>query len=374
MARTLLLIALLLALGALQLNGQARGFGLEAEGDFGRILKHSRKIAFDIPRHTYGFGLNFSWQTYGKKEWHQHHGYPLVGLSLQYFELGDPKVLGQAVAAFPFITLKVVDRPKWMLHFRVGSGLAWVTRPYDRLDNPLNNGIGSRLNNATTFRLVAGLPLSANWTIFAGGSFSHFSNGAAQMPNLGINVPAWSASIRYTPEPVGEGGTVRWDASKRPPGRFGVQAYYSMAYKESGTPGAAKWPVYMGSVAGIYRISKVQNLLFGLEYEYHKSISLFSLHTFAAHSVRQARQDATRWMVFLGNEWQFGNIGLLVQAGYYVSRQSYLVPFPFYNRLGLRYYLPPVGRPATQFFASIYLKSHIITAEYISIGIGARVQ
>lgn len=374
MARFLPLIALLLALSAPRLHGQARGFGLETGGDYGRILKHSRKISFGIPRQSYGFGLNFSWQTYGKKEWHQHHGYPLLGLSLQYFELGDPQVLGQAMAAFPFITLKVVDRPKWLLQFRVGSGLAWVTRPYDRLDNPLNNGIGSRLNNATAFRLVAGVPLSPHWTIFAGGSFSHFSNGAAQMPNLGINVPALSASVSYTPNPVGGGSLEKWDASKRPPGRFGAQVYFSMAYKESGTPGAAKWPVYMGSAAGVYRISKVQNLLFGVEYEYHKSIFLFSLHTFASHTALEARQDATRWMVFLGNEWLFGNTGLLVQAGYYVSRQSYLVPFPFYNRLGLRYYLPPLGRPATQFFASIYLKSHIITAEYISIGIGARVQ
>lgn len=194
------------------------------------------------------------------------------------------------------------------------------------------------------------------------------------MPNLGINVPALSASIQYRPNPVNEGGLKKWEASKRPPGRFGAQGYFSMAYKESGTPGAAKWPVYMGSAAGIYRISKVQNLLFGLEYEYHESIFLFSRHTFASHTAREARQDATRWMVFLGNEWLFGNTGLLVQAGYYVSGQSYLVPFPLYNRLGLRYYLPPVGRPATQFFASIYLKSHIITAEYISIGIGARVQ
>ncbi len=374
MSRYFPFIAFALILSAQQLHGQAKGFGLEAGGEYGRILKHSRKIAFGIPRQSYGMGLHFSWQTYGEKEWQQHHGYPLVGLSLQYFELGDPQVLGQVVAAFPHITLKIVDRPKWVLQFRVGSGLAWVTRPYDRLHNPLNNGIGSRLNNATAFRLVAGVTLSPRWALFAGGSFSHFSNGAAQMPNLGINVPALSASIQYRPNPVNEGGLKKWEASKRPPGRFGAQGYFSMAYKESGTPGAAKWPVYMGSAAGIYRISKVQNLLFGLEYEYHESIFLFSRHTFASHTAREARQDATRWMVFLGNEWLFGNTGLLVQAGYYVSGQSYLVPFPLYNRLGLRYYLPPVGRPATQFFASIYLKSHIITAEYISIGIGARVQ
>lgn len=374
MFRPFFAIAIFLGWGWVQLLGQGPGINWETGADYGRILKHSPKIAFAIPPQSYGFGVNFSYQTYGKKEWHQHHGYPLMGLSLQYFELGDPEVLGQVVAIFPNITLKIADRPGWMVQFRVGSGLAWLNRPYDRLTNPSNTSIGSRLNNATTFRLVLGVPLGRRWSVFAGGSFSHFSNGAAQMPNLGINIPALSASLRYTPEPVDADQRVKWETTKRPAGRFGAQVYFAMAYKESGTPGAAKWPVYMGSAAGIYRISKVQNLLFGLEYEFHTSISNFSRHTFASRSASEARQDATRWMVFIGNEWMFGNTGLLIQAGYNASPKSLLVPFPVYNRLGLRYYFPPLGRPATQFFAGIYLKSHIITAEYISIGIGARVQ
>jgi hypothetical protein len=369
------MLLLLLLAGYLPAYGQNSSISWDVGLEHGRIFKHSPKIAFPIPDRSYGIGLHMLFQTNGRKEWHQHHGYPMVGASLQYFDLGDPEVLGKAIAFYPNITLKLADRRRWMLHFRLGSGLSWVTRPYDRLTNPSNNSIGSRLNNATHFRLAAGFPLSERWAAFAGFSFTHFSNGAAQMPNLGINVPAVSASIRYTASPVKKAEQAFWDASRRPPRRLGGQAYLAMAYKESNPPGAAKWPVYKASVAGIYRISKVQNLLWGAEYEFQQSIYHFSLHTFTARSHREAREDASRWMLFLGNEWNFGNVGLLVQAGYYLSRRSsVLVPFPFYNKLGLRYYLPPTGRPATQFFASIYLKSHIITAEYISIGIGARVQ
>ncbi|MBK6619584.1 MAG: hypothetical protein IPG32_01395 [Saprospirales bacterium] len=205
-----------------------------------------------------------------------------------------------------------------------------------------------------------------------GGSFTHFSNGAFQMPNLGINIPAVSASLRYTPQPVEKEGYVRWEESKRPPGRFGVQGYFSLAYKETSFPGAAKWPVYAGSLAGIYRISKVQNLLIGGEYEYYQSVFVFSRHTFSAASSEQARREATRRGVFLATEWQFGNTGLLVQLGYYVNPNNYPTPFPVYNKLGLRYYLRPIVRSGVQFYGGVYLKSHIITADYISIGIGIR--
>ncbi|MBK7409599.1 MAG: acyloxyacyl hydrolase [Saprospirales bacterium] len=356
------------------LYGQRPGFSWDFGTEHGRIFKHTPKIIFSIPGYTFGAGVNFQRQTYGKQEWEQHQGYPLMGVGLQYFNFGDPAVLGHALSIYPNLTIKLIDRPKWMIHFRVGSGLAWLNRHYDRLTNPTNNSIGSQLNNTTCFRLVAGVSLSPHWTAFAGGSFTHFSNGASQMPNLGINVPAISASLRYTPEPISKAGFLYWEETRKPPHRLGLQTYFAMAYKETSYPGAAKWPVYSGSAAGLYRISKVQNLLVGVEYEYHQSVFLFSRHTFAANTLQEARQDATRWMVFLATEWRFGNTGLLVQAGAYVSKNSALLPYPLYNKLGLRYYLPPVGRPATQFFVSIYLKSHIITADYISIGIGARIQ
>ena len=366
-----LLLGMLLILFCAPMSGQRPGFSWDLETDQGRIYKHTPKIAFAIPDHTWGMGLNFQYQTYGKDEWNQHHGYPLMGFGLQYFDFGDPQVLGHAVSFFPNITLKLVDRPRWMVHFRAGAGVAWVDRTYDRISNPDNNSIGSHLNNATCFRLVAGVRLSPRWALFAGGSFSHFSNGAAQMPNLGINVPAVLASLRYTPEPLQKEDYVRWDRTRRPPGRWGVAGYFTLAYKETSFPGAAKWPVYSGSLAGIYRISKVQNLLCGLEWEYYQSVYIFSRHTFAANSDREARLHATRWGLSLANEWQFGNTGLLIQVGYYVNK-TYLAPFPLYNRLGLRYYLPSIGRSGLQFFGGIYMKSHIITADYISIGIGAQ--
>lgn len=369
--RVLTLAFVALAIPAL---AQRPGFAWDVGTEQGRIFKHSPKIAFAIPAHTYGVGIHFQYQTNGKREWHQHHRYPLLGFSMQYFNFGNEDALGQAISFYPNITLKILERSRWMAHFRMGSGVAWLSRPYDRLENPENTAIGSHLNNTTCFRLAVGWRLAPQWTIFAGGSFTHFSNGAAQMPNLGINVPAWSGSVRYMPQPVEKAAFARWDAGKRPSGRWGGQGYYAMAYKETSFPGGAKWPVYASSAAGLYRINKVQNLLFGVEYEYHKSIYLFSRHTFASASEEEARRHATRWMIFLANEWLYGNIGLLIQAGFYVSKDSALLPFPVYNRLGLRYYLPPVGRPATQFFFGIYLKSHLITADYISIGVGARIQ
>jgi hypothetical protein len=308
-------------------------------------------------------------------------GIPLIGLWPAVFRASATRrCWGTPWPHFPNLTLK--SRRQTEMDAAIPRGLRarlGRPRPYDRLDNPQNNGIGSRMNNATCVPLwLRALPISPRWARFRRGQFHPlFQRSLRRCPTWGSTSRPWSASIRYTPQPVEEDGLIRMGGrANGRPRRFGGAGVFFAGLQGNGhvfrarPSGRSIW----APLAGIYRVSKVQNLLIGLEYEYHKSIFLFSRHTFASQSAREARQDATRWMVFLGNEWLFGNTGLLVQAGYYVSGQSYLVPFPLYNRLGLRYYLPPVGRPATQFFASIYLKSHIITAEYISIGIGARVQ
>ena len=255
----------------------------------------------------------------------------------------------------------------------LGSGISFLDRHYDILENPTNNAIGSGFNNMTQFRLNAGARLHPNWWLRAGGSFTHYSNGASEMPNLGINIPALFLGLKYVPGPLEEQDFIRAENRAKPAHRWGMQVHFDMGFKETTVPGGPKAPIYVGSVAGMYRLSKVNHLQFGVDYEYHKSIYLFSLHSFTFFDKQEARQGATRWGVFLADEFLFGNISVYLQAGYYISNASILKPWEIYNKLAIRYYLPPVGKPATRFYGSIYLKSHKIVAEYIAIGIGAEI-
>jgi hypothetical protein len=78
-------------------------------------------------------------------------------------------------------------------------------------------------------------------------------------------------------------------------------------------------------------------------------------------------------MIFIADELYFGAFSILLQVGVYWKGKSAFLNFPVYNRLGLRYHLPPIGKPKTRFFAGIYLKSHRFSAEHIALGIGASI-
>jgi hypothetical protein len=369
MMRTILFVAFLSI--ALSGRAQVQGLSWETSLDYGRILKHTPRLLYTIPDRTWGVQVNAAFQTYGRQEWQQHQGYPTMGMALQYFELGDPQVLGQAIGILPNVSLRIIQRPNWNLRFQMGSGIALLTRTYHRIDNPTNNAIGSTINNLTAFRLKGQVRIRPHWYLLGGVSFSHFSNASAQAPNLGINIPAWTIGLTYAPQPVEKESFIRHDASPRPQKRWGLHLHAGMAFREGKTPGGPKQPVYLGSLAGVYRFTKVHQLLFGIEQEFHRDNYLFGLHVYEYADRKSARRGASRTMFFVADELKYGPLSILLQAGIYISPASQGLPWFLYNKLGMRYYFPPVGKPATQFHVGVYLKSHRITAEYVALSFGA---
>lgn len=349
-----------------------KGLTWALSGHYGQILKHTPKIAFDIPEVSAGVDLNLIFQTYGRFGWHEHQNYPLIGISAQYYHLGDPEVLGSVLGIVPNLNLRLLEKKYWGLRFQTGTGLGVVTRPYNRISNPTNNAIGSGLNNITTFRLEAHVRLHPSWQLTLGGSFTHFSNAAAKMPNLGINVPAIAAGLAYTPQPLGPDDYEPSPVSKKPDRRWGAMGYGGVAFKETRIPGGPKKMVYFASLAGQYRISRTNHLSVGMAWEYHQSIYQFLLHTYTATTEEEARRGATRLMPFVSDEFLFGRFGIFVQAGFYLGGQSRLIPYPIHNKLGLRYYFPPMGPQEASLFAGIHLKSHLITAEFVGWSLGLR--
>lgn len=336
----------------------------------GKILRHSPKFSFQLPERSRGVELSARYQTTGKQPWQHWLGYPAVGLKFNYFNLGDAALLGNAFAINPFLSFHLIRSPRIQLKAGLGTGAAWLDRPYNRIHNPLNNAIGSNLNNITAFHSELLLMIHRDWRMVLGGSFNHFSNGASIKPNLGLNIPAWHLGLQYAPNPVNRQSYQQWP-NRKPSRRLGLSIQYQMAYKESTVPGGPLTPVYNGSIAGIIRLSKVNHLHIGFDWEYHRSIYDFGLHTFTFYTKEDARIGATRQGIFVSEELLFGNFGLYIQLGLYLSHNSLLKPWFLYNRLGIRYHLPPVGKPSTRFYGGIYLKSHKAAAEFVALGLGA---
>lgn len=350
---------------------KAKSWGIETEAYLGKILKHTPKILFDANNLSQGLGFNFKYQTYGKEKWSQYQRYPEMGMALVYFNFGDNDVLGQSISIMPNISINILRKEKGYINFKLGTGLAYLNRHYNLVTNSQNNGIGSRWNNITMIQFAGGYKINDTWSTQLGIGLTHYSNGATQLPNYGLNVLMGAVGVKYTPNPVKQEDYI-WDDDflNIPEKRWGYQMHLDLAYREFGAIGGPRFPIYIGSVAGTFHFNRVNRMLLGLELEYNTGVYHLVNHLSANSDKDYARNQATRLMFFVADEFLFGDIGILLQAGFYFKQKDRL-PGRVYNKLSLRYYFPPVGKPKTQFFGAIYLKTHLSVAEFIAIGMGA---
>ncbi len=348
-----------------------KGLSIESSIHFGQIIKHTPKLTFEVPSLSPGVDLNFKFQTWGKRPWQELQGYPLLGISFSYFQFGEPDLLGNAVSFVPNLTVFITKKKWFDAHFLVGTGLAFLSQKYDIVENPEYNAIGSNINNTVVFKLGMGFKVTKHFRIVTDGAFTHFSNGSASLPNFGVNIPAISLGVNYIPHPLKAEDYVLHNESKKGKKKLGLSMHLGMAFTESQIAGGPKYPFYISSLAGNFYLNKINRLHLGMAFEFDRAVYDFGRHVFAFENDDEGLKRARRLSVFVGDEFLFGQWGLLLEAGYYLSQNAYLLPLPYYTKLSTRYFLPPIGKPKTKFFLTLMLKSHLFNAEYIGLGLGA---
>jgi len=343
---------------------------LEAHLHFGTVIKHTPELLFEQPGLTTGLDLNLTWKTHGLKEWHQMQKYPKVGTGLMIFNLGNQDTLGTAYGFHYNINIPISKREQFKMKFQFASGFALLDKPFNRITNPNNNAIGSSLNVIAHMKFISAYKINPNWQFNFGASFTHFSNGAAQLPNFGINMASAIVGLVYTPKPLVAEDYIHHDVSKKAPKKLGLRLEYSLGYRESQTIGGPRYPIKAYSIAGVYHVNKINRVFFGSDYEFNRALYVFGKNVFAFNSEKEAFWGASRITVFLADEFVFGNFGLTLQAGVYLGDFSYQVPNFMYLKLIGRYYVTLLKNPKTRAFAGISLKSHFSIAEYFALNVG----
>ncbi len=344
---------------------------METQAHWGKIVKHNSDILFDVENPSIGLEIALKYQTHGNDDWSQFQRYPQMGFSLIYFNLGDKNILGNAYGLFPHLTINMLRTPKGFIQFQFGSGLAYLNRPFDYNQNPTQNAIGSKWNNITAFRFDGGYRINDNLTAQLGFGLTHFSNGGAQKPNLGINIISGTVGITYTPSVTPQNEFI-YDEKKLniPQKRWGYQMHFDLAYREFAESGGPRFPVYIGSVGAVFHFNAVNRMVFGFDAEYNQGMYHYVNHIYSHQPPKKLKKDASRLMFFVADEFMFGDFGVFLQTGIYLHKGEG-ISSSIYNKLSVRYYLPPIGKPATRFFVAVYLKNHLAVAEYISFGMGA---
>src|SRR5690606_18636903 len=120
------------------------GYGIEANVLAGKIIKHNY-IFPPVPTASGGIDINILKRTNGKKEWQQRRNYPQIGIGLTYVNYGNNAIYGQCIGAYPVIPIQIVRGKKVEWTAKVGIGIGYVTRRYERYPtwDTINNLIGS---------------------------------------------------------------------------------------------------------------------------------------------------------------------------------------------------------------------------------------
>lgn len=357
---------------ALRLEAQpSNAVALESTLHYGALWRHTPKLTIQTGQPVFGQEWGLRLQTRGLRSWHQWQRYPAFGLVVAHFRLGE-RAHGDAWGLLPNLSVPVLRSGRWLATFRVGTGLGYVTRPYDYFDNPGENAIGSHWNNFTQFRLGVEVRLNPHWRLQTGLGLSHFSNGASALPNFGVNLPGGYFSLAWSPKGIREADFYPSPESKRPSRRWGASVSGGLAMIEYSVYDGPRYPVWALSGAVLFHFNKVNRLHAGFDYEFNRAVKVFALQAGQFRSENDARRGATRLALSLADEFLFGALGVQLLAGIYTGPAGFnqLVSAPWYSKLTIRYYFPLLPHTPLRLHAGISLKAHRTTAEYISLNVG----
>jgi len=176
------------------------GIVLEGRIYYGWTIDHHIEMT-PLTRHYPAFEFSVLKATYGRTRWEYMYNYPLIGVSYWYSGMGGVKPLGQAHAIFPYINFPLLHKNGFNIYFRLGVGLGYLTKKYERYDNFENIAIGSHLNGAVNLLFEARMRLGRRFMASGGISLMHFSNGGMKQPNYGLNIPGLNVALAYRLSP-----------------------------------------------------------------------------------------------------------------------------------------------------------------------------
>jgi hypothetical protein len=341
---------------------------LEGRVYYGWTLDHHIEMT-PFRRHYPAYEITLFKATYGRMRWEYMYNYPLIGLSYWYSGLGNTDALGSAHAIFPFINFPLFDNKDFNLFFRLGVGLAYITKPYDRYENYENIAIGSHLNGAVNLLLEARWRMGKRLMASAGVGLMHFSNGAIKLPNYGLNIPCATVAVAYRlsrenvylrRKLLPELYTFEFDGKRY----LNLDLNAAFAVKDmQATLGVGN----RFFVATVY-----SNLMWPVSYKSRFGLGVDASYDSSDEKILELKDiepehqiDIVKVGLNAAYELEFSRMSIMLNLGGYISGLDKSDGY-VYEKLAIR-----VGI-TEQLFGSLTLKAHYAKADFVAFGIGYR--
>jgi hypothetical protein len=175
-----------------------KSFSLSFES--GPLISNGKPWADEIKNSVEyrGVDFKFSWRKISNTYMNHLYRYPTFGFGFTSM-LNDFPEIGQPQAFYGFFEIPFSYKnanQKLSFGYFTQIGLGFNLTPYDSIENPLNQYIGSSLNAYIHFGLKGDYQLTDRIVIFSNIGMKHYSNGAMKKPNAGINLVPISLGVK----------------------------------------------------------------------------------------------------------------------------------------------------------------------------------
>ncbi len=355
----IVLVIWILPASSMAQNMPGHDFLLSGQGHYGFIISHRNNMANVIKGHIYGAEVNYIFRTDGTKTWQQIHKYPEIGVCFLHMYLANPQQLGNLEAFYPYTNIRLNKLyRKARLNFRIGVGLAYLTKDFDRIENHQNGVIGSHFNGFVNFRLSSAIMISKGWRLDAGVGLTHASNAAMSTPNLGLNMATVNLGLGYA---FGNKNCVYKKDTIYPAKKIWQPSVIGVfGIKELENPGGPEYFAY-GIQANLYRTLNYKNKLGGgIEIAYNNATKqVWANDSIVTDKITDIAQSGVK----ISYSFNMNRLSLPVDFGIYVyKKQAY--NGIFFHRVGLRYLV------TKHLIANFTLLTHWAKADYFEWGLG----
>ena len=352
MKGVLLVFVAFMSLGCLA-QGHAE-WGFEYRQKLGFLAAHRGTMGHLPAHHAWAGEFSYFKRVSGRKQWHTLCGFPYVGGTFFGGSVGNNEILGTYLGAYGFIEFPFFSSKHYEFVGKMGSGLGYTNKVFDKEDNPKNVAMSTHFNALICIGLKSHFKFNRN-KITVGLDMTHFSNGASKVPNLGVNLPYVSLGYARSIQQKERDSIVVQNVVPLRKWLFAVTVIGSA--KEMFPTGRKKYPVYALS-AGLRWFSRPK---VGLE----TSLDLISKQAIFAYrpEIEKDQWGILQMGAYIGYLLPLDQLHFALGMGIYVKDKYQPEDF-MYHRVGLRYYFP------NGINTQVVLKSHWARADYVEWGIG----
>ena len=184
-------------------------YKIKAQYMQGSIFAHNERAGNLIQGPVRGGTLAIEFQTMGERAWHQFLNFPEIGAGLVFMDFGNPQMLGQGIALYPYMNIPLIRTNFFRLNLKPGAGVSFLNKRYSNTitvpypgANPFrysNSLIGSIVNAYLTLGGNVEIPIARGFSLTADYAWNHTSNGSIIQPNSGINMMNVYVGLKYAP-------------------------------------------------------------------------------------------------------------------------------------------------------------------------------